>query len=56
MSWMVEMVSEANNVMLQINITTQLRAALIEVVRNKEFMCPFTAPYNNASAENQPKH
>ena len=39
-----EMVNEANNVMLQISITTQLRAPFIEVVRNKGFMYPVTKP------------
>jgi hypothetical protein len=43
---MVETVRDAKSVILQISITTQLSAAFIDVVRNKEFIDPFTAPYN----------
>lgn len=44
MSCNEEMVSEASNVMLQISITTQLRAPLIEVVRNSGFIDKFIKP------------
>jgi hypothetical protein len=44
MSCNEEIVSEASKVTLQISITTQLRAPLIEVVRNNGFIDKFIKP------------